>query len=359
MNRYNRQIILDEIGVEGQEKISSARILVIGAGGLGCPALQYLAGAGVGTLGVIDFDIVEESNLQRQVLFGTSSLGKNKALAAGERLQDLNPEININAIPAMLDADNAVALFMEYDIVIDASDNFQTRYMANDSSLKTGRPLIYGAIHKFEGQVSVFNYQKGPSYRCLFPAPPAPDDIPNCADAGVLGVLPGIIGTMQATEALKIILGLGKILSGKLWCYDALTTSVQLYKIQRKEAVIQETLARSIQVEPHTSICNTDIRKISLEDAMILPDLQLVDVREQGELPLIQNQEILSWPLSAIKTTTSPFEPSQNLVLFCQHGQRSGEAAVILAKQGFNCYSLSAGAAEIKEYLQILRHERT
>ena len=232
MNRYNRHIILSEIGQIGQDKLTNAKVLVVGAGGLGCPILQYLAAAGIGTLGVIDFDVVDESNLQRQILFGTSSLKQNKAIAAKKRLEDLNDTITINAYPYQLDYQNALDLLIQYDIVVDGSDNFETRYLVNDACIITNKPLVFGAIYKFEGQLAVFNYENGPSYRCLFPNPPKKDSVPNCSEIGVLGVLPGIIGTMQANEVLKIILSIGNTLSGKLFCFNALTlqNSKSLYK---------------------------------------------------------------------------------------------------------------------------------
>ena len=233
MNRYNRHIILSEIGQIGQDKLSNAKVLVVGAGGLGCPVLQYLAAAGIGTLGIIDFDVVEASNLQRQVLFGNSSLGQNKAEAAKIRLEDLNDTITINAYPFPLDHQNALDLFNQYDIIVDGSDNFETRYLVNDACILTNKPLVFGAIYKFEGQVSVFNYENGPSYRCLFPNPPKKDSVPNCSEIGVLGVLPGIIGSMQANEVLKIILGIGNVLSGKLLCFNALTNQTSILKVKK------------------------------------------------------------------------------------------------------------------------------
>lgn len=207
MSRYNRHIILSDVGQIGQDKLSKAKVLVVGAGGLGCPVLQYLTAAGIGELGIIDFDVVEESNLQRQILFGTSSLGTNKALAAKNRLEDLNPTIQINAYTEKLTSKNALELFKEYDIIVDGTDNFATRYLVNDAAILTNKPIVYGAIYKFEGQVSVFNYQNGPSYRCLFPNAPKEGSVANCSEVGVLGVLPGIIGTMMANEVLKISFG--------------------------------------------------------------------------------------------------------------------------------------------------------
>ena len=205
MGRYDRHIMLKEVGHEGQLELSNAKVLIVGAGGLGCPILQYLTAAGVGTIGIIDFDVVEISNLQRQILFKTSDIGINKALAAKKQLQDLNPTITIEAYPERLTFKNALQLCPAYDVVVDGTDNFVTRYLINDAVVKTGKPLVYGAIFKFEGQLSVFNYQNGPSYRCLFPKPPKKGIIPNCNEVGVLGVLTGIIGTMKANEVKKII----------------------------------------------------------------------------------------------------------------------------------------------------------
>ena len=233
MERYSRHIALNEIGVRGQEKISKAKVLVVGAGGLGCPVLQYLAAAGIGTLGIVDFDVVEESNLQRQILYGTSTTGENKALAAKKKLEDLNPTISIDAIPEKLAYSNVVSLFNQYDIIVDGSDNFETRYLINDAALITNRPVVFGAIFKFEGQLSVFNYNNGPTYRCLFPVPPTKENIPNCSEVGVLGVLPGIVGSMQANEVLKIVLGIGEVLSGKLCCYNSKTNDFQILLIQK------------------------------------------------------------------------------------------------------------------------------
>ena len=238
MDRYSRHILLSEIGQIGQDKLSKAKVLVVGAGGLGCPVLQYLTSAGVGTIGIIDFDAVETSNLQRQVLFGLSSIGKNKATAAKERLTDLNNEISIIAYAEKLTYKNTLQLFEKYDIIVDGSDNFETRYLVNDGCIITNKPLIFGAIYKFEGQVSVFNYQNGPTYRCLFPKPPKKGSILNCSEIGVLGVLPGIIGSMQANEVLKIILGIGHVLSGKLLFYNALTlknTTLKINKLEKTE----------------------------------------------------------------------------------------------------------------------------
>lgn len=233
-NRYNRHIILDQVGEEGQRKLKKAKVLVVGAGGLGCPALQYLTAAGVGTLGIVDFDEVELSNLHRQILFNLHDVGENKAKCAADKLQLLNPEITIKAYPVKLEQDNALEIINDYDLVLDGSDNFATRYLVNDISSQLGIPMVYGAIYKFEGQVSVFNYQDGTSYRDLFPENNA--TAPKCAEVGVLGVLPGVIGSYQATEAIKIILGIGEVLSGTLLQLNLLTH--QSTQIKIKQAVL-------------------------------------------------------------------------------------------------------------------------
>ena len=240
MKRYSRHIALNEIGIKGQNKISNAKVLVVGAGGLGCPTLQYLAAAGVGTLGIIDFDTVEESNLQRQVLYGKSSLGINKAIAAKKRLEDLNDSICIHTYPHKLDSSNALELFEAYDIIVDGTDNFESRYLICDASIISNKPVVFASIYKFEGQVSVFNYQSGPTYRCLFPDPPLKGDAPNCSETGVIGVLPGIIGSLQANEALKIILEIGSVFSGQLYCYNSKTNESQVLFIKKNQKKIDQ-----------------------------------------------------------------------------------------------------------------------
>jgi adenylyltransferase/sulfurtransferase len=220
--QYNRHLILDEIGELGQLKLKKAKVLVIGAGGLGCPILQYLSAAGVGTIGVVDDDTIEKSNLQRQVLYSHDDIGDFKAEVAANKLAGLNPYVNFEIYLQRLNKEIAVELFLKYDVIVDGSDNFPTRYLVNDAAILTNKPVVFGSIFKFEGQVSVFNYNNGPSYRCLYPNPPKSEDVPNCSEIGVLGVLPGIIGALQANEVLKLVLGIGEILSGKLLTYNAL-----------------------------------------------------------------------------------------------------------------------------------------
>jgi len=233
LKRYNRHVIMSEVGVEGQKKLKAARVLVIGAGGLGCPVMQYLSAAGVGTIGIVDYDVVSESNLQRQILFTPEDINKPKAEIAACKLQKQNPYVNFEIFSFELKKNNVLKLFEKFDIIVDGSDNFPTRFLINDASVITGKPLVSGAIHKFFGQVSVYNYQNGPTYRCIFPEQPEEDELPNCSTIGVIGAIPGIIGSLQATEVIKIIIGKGKILSGTLLQIDALTMKVDTIEFER------------------------------------------------------------------------------------------------------------------------------
>ncbi len=356
-NRYNRHIILSEIGQAGQDKISNAKVLVIGAGGLGCPILQYITAAGVGTVGIIDFDVVELSNLQRQVLFGKSSLGKNKAIAAKERLEDLNDAISIIAYPEPLTYQNAITLFEQYDVIVDGSDNFETRYLVNDACIITKKPLVFGAIYKFEGQVSVFNYKNGPSYRCLFPNPPEQGSVPNCSEIGVLGVLPGIIGSMQANEILKIILNLGKTLSGKLLFYNALNSKTSTLNIKRNDAVINEVLSaeHNFSAKSFTSSCEQNIA-VSIQDIIQKETIQIIDIREPHELPKVDELSVISIPLSTLEYKLDSLNTDKAIYVFCQSGIRSKKAVQFLKEKGItNCYSIKEGALEIKRTCQVLK----
>ena len=244
--RYARHIALDEVGESGQQKLMNAKVLVIGAGGLGCPALQYLAAAGIGTIGIVDGDVVNETNLHRQVLYTNSDVGKPKVEVAAERLTQLNSEVEIQTFSEFLTAGNAMNIVANYDLLVDATDNFAARYRINDVCVKLDKPFVYGAIHRFEGQVSVFNYNGGPTYRCLFPDKPSENQIPNCNETGVLGVLPGIIGTYQATEVLKIILGIGEVLSGKLMTFNLLTNSTRTFEFSRNDEQVQKAKEKGI-----------------------------------------------------------------------------------------------------------------
>jgi adenylyltransferase/sulfurtransferase len=353
MDRYNRHIILSEIGQIGQNKLLSAKVLVVGAGGLGCPVLQYLAAAGVGTIGIIDFDIVEKSNLQRQVLFGTSSLGKNKAEAAKSRLLDLNNTITIKAYPEMLTYQNAIDLFNQYDIIVDGTDNFETRYLINDTCVITGKPLVFGAIYKFQGQVSVFNYENGPTYRCAFPNKPKKDTVPNCSEIGVLGVLPGIIGTMQANEVLKIILNIGHVLNGKLWCYDALLNQTTTLTVKKNDVEIQKVLLdkNNFENQPFETYCESGF-EVSIKDILNKEDVQFIDVRELNEQPKVEGISIKQIPLRELKNHIDKISIDKEKAFFCQSGIRSKQAVSLLKQYNIhNCYSIKEGALDIIEFL--------
>lgn len=360
MSRYSRHIILSEIGQNGQDKLSNAKVLVVGAGGLGCPVLLYLTAAGIGTIGIIDFDVVTESNLQRQVLFGTSSLGKNKAIAAKKRLTDLNHTITINNYPEKLTHKNALELFKEYDIIVDGTDNFATRYLINDASIITNKPLVYGAIYKFEGQVAVFNFQDGPCYRCLFPTPPKEGSIPNCSEIGVLGVLPGIIGSMQANEVLKIILGLGIILSGKLLCYNALTTQTTTLIINKSEKEIENVLSTKDGFQNIIEELNCDflLQEISIKEVFKKENIQFIDVREYDELPKVKALNPTCIPLSELENNLEKIDSEKEKMIFCQAGIRSKAAVSILQKLNiYKSYSVKEGASEILEYMKQLQKQ--
>ena len=354
MNRYHRHIILSEIGEAGQKKLLASKVLVIGAGGLGCPALQYLVAAGIGTIGIVDDDIVEESNLQRQVLYGTSSLGKNKAIAAKERLQDLNPEITLMAITERFTETNAMSLGKEYDVIVDCTDNYKSRYIINDTALMVDKPVVFGAIFKFEGQISVFNYQGGPSYRCLFPEIPSSDQTPNCADIGVLGVLPGIIGCMQANEVLKIVLQLENVLSGKMGCYNALTNQLYYISISPNLQVIQEIKNKGFQ-RPNVEVPFPEITylQLTLEQAFEIKNVCWVDVREKGEQPIIQVKNLIQIPLSQIQNEEITIKDDEkSYVLFCQSGMRSRKAAEFLkARKTKNIFYIKETASSLKKLL--------
>jgi adenylyltransferase/sulfurtransferase len=350
--RYSRHLLLSEIGQKGQEKLKASSVLVIGAGGLGCPVLQYLAAAGVGRIGVIDMDVLEESNLQRQILYTVADVGMNKALAAQKRLLALNPLIEVIAYPYALDTSNALELFEQYDFIVDGTDNFATRYLVNDACVITEKPLIYGSIFKFEGQVAVFNYKNGPSYRCLFPNPPAPGEVPNCSEVGVLGVLPGVIGAMQANEVLKIILGLGNVLSEKLLVYNALNAESLILNIKANPTVISETKAMETKFKEmnYEAFCGletpSEVAEISPEVlAENLEKYILIDVRETWEQPRYEALEGIDIPLPRLMLWKDKIPKDKPVVVLCAKGIRSKIAIEQLQNQfGYtNLMNLTGG----------------
>lgn len=330
---YQRQTSLPELGLEGQQKLRDARVLVIGAGGLGCPALTYLAAAGVGTLGIIDFDRVEISNLHRQILFTVADVGRFKAEVAAERLRLLNPHVQIVTHLEGLTRENALSIITEYDLVVDGSDNFPTRYLVNDACVLLNRPLVFGSIYKFEGQVSVFNYQNGPTYRCLYPTPPGEGEVPNCAEVGVLGVLPGIIGSLQAVEAIKIITGLGEVLSGKILLYDALRTSFQTFRFaarpdSRNFTTLQDDYGTTCAI-PAVGLEEIEFEELEQILQQRTPPL-LIDVREPEEYERFTIGGT-NWPLKTLTQRISELHSHTDLILCCQSGIRSRKAYELLS----------------------------
>jgi len=342
--RYSRQIMLPEIGYSGQQKLRDASVLMIGAGGLGCPVLQYLVAAGAGKIGIVDDDLVELSNLHRQILFQQADLGRPKAEVAKEKLMLLNPHVSITAYPVRFSPANATALCMEYDLVIDGSDNFDTRYLVNDTCVDLDKPLVFGSIFRFEGQVSVFNYLGGPEYRDLFPEPPATGSIPNCNEIGVLGVLPGIIGCHMANEALKIICGMGETLSGRLMTIDALTSRTAFFDIPKQDSRKQFSPSAEL-----ANMKNTNrIPELQFEQLnhwmQRSPDaLCLIDVREAWEYE-DHNMGGINIPLYELSQRIDEIPEHQKLVFCCQNGQRSKMAVQLLTPlRAGEMYSLKDG----------------
>jgi len=330
--RYQKQTILPEIGIEGQEKLSAAKVLVIGAGGLGCPVLLYLAAAGIGTLGIADGDVVDISNLQRQVLYTVEEIGQKKAAVAEKKLKSLNPHITVNLYPVFINSDNALEIMRDYDIVVDGSDNFATRYLINDACTILNKPMVSGAIYKFEGQVSVFNYHNGPTYRCIFPEPPQDGESPNCADIGVVASLPGIIGAIQANEVIKMVTGIGEVLSGRLLVIDTLTMNSHTFNFKLNPA--NKTIHT---LKDNPQYCKSPVTEISygaLLQKTMHNATQLVDVRETAE-NLAGNIGGINIPLSTFETAYNILDPSATVILYCASGVRSKRAAELLVSKGF------------------------
>lgn len=324
--QYNRHLILPEIGEYGQQQLKKAKVLVIGAGGLGCPVLQYLTAVGVGKIGIVDGDEVSQSNLQRQILFSVDDISKPKAEVAKQKLRRLNPFIAIEVYNEYLSKENAISIIEQFDIIVDASDNFPTRYLVNDACIIAKKPLVFGAIFKFEGQVSVFNYQESGSYRCLFPYPPKPDEVPNCSEIGVLGVLPGIIGCFQANEVIKIICGLEGILAGKLLTFNALSMQQFIAKYKRTTHADLHQLA-----DDYNYFCGiTPSEEITLHQyESNKTSYNLLDVRTYEERSRfhIDGQHI---PLDELETRYTELQTDKPLLVYCRSGNRSKRAIGVL-----------------------------
>jgi sulfur-carrier protein adenylyltransferase/sulfurtransferase len=329
--RYNRQLILPSWGIEAQEKVKASRALVIGAGGLGCPVLSYLTAAGVGTIGIMDYDVVDVSNLQRQVLYNMEDVGVNKAIAATQKLKAFNPLVNITIIDKVLDPSNALAIIKEYDVIVDATDNFETRYLINDACVILSKPFVFASILGFEGQVSTFNYQEGPTYRCLYPEPPAKENAPNCNENGVIGALAGTIGSIQANEVLKIVSGVGETLSGRLLIVDLLNNKFSTLNIA---PVAENRKIKSLGA--YISVCDTRpiqfISKSNFSERFSTITHTTVDVSDAHEFtPIEDNAKNI--PLYEIEEYN--FENKDiPIILYCKSGIRSRQAALLLSKKG-------------------------
>ncbi len=331
---YSRHLILDEIGFDGQLKLKQAKVLVVGAGGLGCPVLQYLTAAGVGTIGIIDDDVVEVSNLQRQILYSYDDIGKSKVLAAVAHLSGLNPFVKFLTYQKKLTSENAIELFKQFDIIVDGSDNFPTRYLCNDAAVLAKKPLVFGAIYKFEGQVSVFNYQDGPSYRCLYPNAPKPNEVPNCSEIGVLGVLPGIIGSLQANEVLKIICELGVVLGGKLLTFDALRMQQFLLNFEKTD---EATLTKLHTDYDFFCGIHAPIHEITLQQLdSDTKKYNLLDVREVWERAEYHIGGV-HIPLGELKHRLNEVCLDKELVVYCKSGVRSAKAIALLSAHQISC----------------------
>jgi len=354
LRRYGRHLTLPEVGEEGQKRLKAGRVLVVGAGGLGSPLALYLAAAGVGTIGIVDFDAVEESNLQRQIAHGTAAIGRSKLASIAARLADLNPHVRVVPHEAYLDRTNALAILAAYDVIVDGTDNFATRYLVNDACVLAGKPNVYGSILRFEGQASVFDARVGPCYRCLFPEPPPPGVVPNCAEAGVLGVLPGVIGSIQATEAIKILLGAGDTLVGRLLLYDALEMRFREMRLRKDPACPicgeKPTIRELVDYEelcgvkrPASDPTALSARELA-ERLLRGDDVVLVDVREPHELAISRLPHALHVPLREVPVRAAELPRERTLVLMCHKGSRSAKALEILRGRGFTrLFNLTGG----------------
>jgi adenylyltransferase/sulfurtransferase len=350
IRQYSRHLIMPEVGTAGQRRLKAAKVLMIGAGGLGSPLGLYLAAAGVGTLGLVDFDVVDESNLHRQVIYGRRDVGRPKIQAALERLHDINSHIKLVPHETRLDSSNALDLFKDYDLVVDGTDNFPTRYLVNDACVLSGKPNVYGSIFRFEGQVSVFWGAKGPCYRCLFPEPPPPGLVPSCAEGGVLGVLPGIIGSLQANEVIKLIVGAGDPLIGRLVLFDALKMKFRELKLRKdpncpvcsdhptQKGLIDYEQFCGITPEPEGSVEDdfeievTDLKKWLDEGRPVT----VLDVRNPEEYAIARIEGSKLIPLHELKDRLGELDPAATIVAHCHHGMRSARAVQFLRQMGFD-----------------------
>jgi adenylyltransferase/sulfurtransferase len=348
--RYSRHLLLEEVGLEGQRRLKAASVLCVGTGGLGSPLLLYLAAAGVGRIGIVDFDVVDESNLQRQIIHGTSTLGQRKVVSAAARLADINPLVRVDVHDERLDSSNALRILAPYDVVVDGTDNFPTRYLVNDACVILGKPNVYGSIFKFEGQASVFNYQGGPHYRDLYPEPPPPGLVPSCAEGGVLGVLPGIIGSIQATETLKILLGRGETLSGRLLLYDAMR--MRFREFQLSKAPDRKPITELIDYQQFCGVVPSPeegFERISATDAKARLDGGwspfVLDVRgaHEAEIVALGFSDRIQ-PHGQVAAIVDELPRDRDILVYCKLGGRSARACAVLRAAGFSrLHSLEGG----------------
>ncbi|MGH7739162.1 MAG: molybdopterin-synthase adenylyltransferase MoeB, partial [bacterium] len=354
IKRYTRHILLPEVGVQGQKKLLAAKVLVVGAGGLGCPISLYLAAAGVGTIGLVDFDTVDASNLQRQILFTTADVGKSKVKVAAERLKALNPDVTVNTYEVALKSDNIMDILKDYDMIIDGTDNFPTRYLTNDAAVLQGKPNVYGSIFRFEGQVTVFKAPEGPCYRCLYPEPPPPGDVPSCAEGGVMGAMVGTIGAIQASEAIKLITGIGKPAIGKFVIYNSLDMNFRTLKLhkdpecpifgknQTDNALIDYEQFCGMKVEDtqtqEVAVAKDEMTPLELKVMLDEKrDFLLLDVREPNEYDIAHIEGSLLLPLSQLPQRFHELDKykGKDIAVHCKSGVRSAKAIGFLKQQGF------------------------
>ncbi len=365
LERYSRHLILPEVGLEGQKKLKAASVLCVGTGGLGAPLTMYLAAAGVGRIGLVDFDVVDASNLQRQIIHGTSWIGKPKLDSAADRLAEINPHLQIDRYPVRLSSENALDICRDYDLIIDGTDNFPTRYLVNDACVLLGKPNVYGSIFRFEGQATVFHYEDGPCYRCLYPEPPPPGLVPSCAEGGVLGILPGIIGVIQATEAVKIILGIGTTLKGRLMLYDALNMKFRELKLRKNpecpvcgnhptvtSLIDYEEFCGIPQARAEEEAAQAAVGEITATDLKRLldhsADVVVIDVRNPDEYAAARIPGTKLIPLSEIERgpgveQVRTLVNGSDLVVHCRSGMRSAKALQILQQAGISGKNLKGG----------------
>ena len=352
VRRYSRHLIIPDVAMAGQQRLMNAKVLCVGAGGLGSPALMYLAAAGVGTLGIVEFDTVDESNLQRQIIHGQSDIGKSKALSAKEKIAEINPNVNVVVHEVRLDTDNVMEIFAQYDLIVDGTDNFATRYLVNDACVLLKKPYVWGSIYRFDGQASVFWAEYGPCYRCLYPEPPPPGMVPSCAEGGVLGVLCASIGSIQTTEAIKLITGIGEPLIGQLMIYDALEMSYRKIKVRKdpKCPLCSEKPSQTALLPDHEAFCGvlSDAAEVAVKDSTIsVSDLKtkidkkenflLIDVREPSEFEIVRIPGSVLIPKQGFLdgSALAGLPQDKPIILHCKSGVRSAECLAILKSAGF------------------------